>query len=225
MTMMPPPPTVYLRQPWLTLDLGSPHDIAGWPVVGPAWGAARTVTWLQVRDADLPRSVDPDAYFLHRARREGLPAEIGLMTAADISRFALERRSVAGGVVTVVVTAGLGNNESVLPSAGSVLTASHRVGTVNMVAVSPRPLSPSALLEAISIVAQGRTAAILDLCLRTEDGRPVTGTGTDCIVMAAPIGRLAQSHCGLHTSLGRALGEAAFTATLESCTHWLETRI
>ena len=66
-------------------------------------------------------------------------------------------------------------------------------------------------------VAEARTAAILDLGLRTGDGRPVTGTGTDCIIVAAPIGGPIQAHCGLHTDLGKALGEIVYGATSEAC--------
>lgn len=52
--------------------------------------------------------------------------------------------------------------------------AGPHVGTINLLAVSPLPLAPPATLEAISIITQGRTAAVMDLCLRTGDGRPVS---------------------------------------------------
>ncbi|MCR6631312.1 MAG: adenosylcobinamide amidohydrolase [Magnetospirillum sp.] len=223
MTALSAPPVIDLRQPWLRVDLGRRHRVAGWPVVAPADGLARFVTWLQVCDADLPRHVDPDAYFLHRARAEGMPADVGLLTAAEVARFAAHRRALAGGVLTVVATAGLGNGESVIPADAPLPSLSpHRVGTINLLAVLPAPLAPPAMLEAVSIVTQGRTAAVMDLCLRTGDDRPITGTGTDCVVVAAPAGPGAESHCGLHTALGRALGEAAYAATWESASCWLE---
>lgn len=220
-------PTVDLHQPWLRVDLGREHRVAGWPVVASGDGMARFVTWLQVCDADLPRHVDPDAYFLHRARAEGMVADVGLLTAAEIARFALQRRPTSDGAVTVVATVGLGNGESVIPGDAAMHACPH-VGTINLLAVSPQPLAPPAMLEAISIVTQGRTAAVMDLCLRTGDGRPVTGTGTDCVVVAAPTGPTGptgpseQLHCGLHTALGRALGEAAYAATWEAAARWLE---
>lgn len=214
-------PTVDLRQPWLRVDLGRPHRVTGWPVVASEDGLARFVTWLQVCDTDLPRHVDPDAYFLHRARAEGIVADVGLLTAAEIGRFALERRLTPDSAVTVVATVGLGNGESVIPGTAPTHATPH-VGTINLLAVSSLPLAPPAMLEAISIATQGRTAAVMDLCLRTGDGRPVTGTGTDCVVVAAPPGPGGQLHCGLHTSLGRALGEAAYAATWAAAAHWLE---
>lgn len=68
---------------------GREHRVAGWPVIAPGDGMARFVTWLQVCDVDLPRHVDPNAYFLHRARAEGVAADVGLLTAAEVARFAL----------------------------------------------------------------------------------------------------------------------------------------
>lgn len=213
-------PRVDLLQPWLRVDLGAPHRIFGWPVVAPADDLARFVTWLQVCDADLPRHIDPDTYFLHRARAEDMAADVGLLTAAEISRFAVQRQPVGQEEVCVVATAGLGNGESVLPPAPAN-HGRHRVGTINLLAVCPCPLAPTAMAEAISIVTQGRTAAVLDLDLRTQDGRPVTGTGTDCIVIAAPMTGPMAHHCGLHTDLGRALGEAAYQATWKTSSRWL----
>lgn len=221
MTAQIPVPMVALHQPWLRVDLGRAHRVAGWPVVAPGDGMARFVTWLQVCDADLPRHVDPDAYFLHRARAEGVVADVGLLTAAEVARFALHRHPTPDGAVTVVATVGLGNGESVVPGDAPMHACPH-VGTINLLAVSPLPLAPPAMLEAISIVTQGRTAAVMDLCLRTGDGRPVTGTGTDCVVVVAPPGPAEQLHCGLHTALGRALGEAAYSATWDAAARWLE---
>ena len=218
-----PGPRISLNPPWLTVDLGAPHSITGWPVVGPVLGTASSVTWLQVESADLPRSVDPDAFFLHRARSEGIPSEVGLLTAAEIARYATVKHDTGnGGAVTIVATAGLGNGESVFPSKLAKGGASHRVGTVNILAIAPYPLTPHAQLEAISIVAEARTAAILDLRRSTTDGRPVTGTGTDCIIIAAPLEGETHMHCGLHTDLGRALGEAAFEAAREACARSLK---
>src|SRR5579863_5922920 len=80
-------PRVTLAEPWLEMDLGYRHQIAGWPIVGPSWGMAATIDWLQVRDADLPADVLPETYFKERARIDRIEAEIGLMTAADIANY------------------------------------------------------------------------------------------------------------------------------------------
>ncbi len=205
-------PRVTLAEPWLEMDLGYRHQIAGWPIVGPSWGLAATIAWLQVRDADLPADISPEAYFQERARADRVEAEIGLMTAADISNYACERASNAAMEVTALVTAGLTNGESVQPSAASPPSEQWHAGTVNIVLHTSVPLNQAAMFEAISIVAQARTAAIIDLGISLIDGRKLTGTGTDCIVVAAPPGPHALKHCGLHTALGRLIGETTYSA-------------
>ncbi|MBM3542618.1 MAG: hypothetical protein FJX51_11265, partial [Alphaproteobacteria bacterium] len=93
------------RQPWLVLDFGDARAVLGWPVIGPHDGVARRVAWLQVKNADLPLHRDPAAYFRARAAAEGIEADIGLLTAAEIGRFAEAQE----GAARAVATAGLGN--------------------------------------------------------------------------------------------------------------------
>ena len=221
-------PRPELRDPWLTLDLGNRFQILGWPVVGPSLGAARHIAWLQVCDADLPQGEDPADLFRRRAQADGVEAEVGLMTAAEVRRFAhLQRRSPAGAV-GVTATSGLGNGESVLPGpavSDRMHGAMKHIGTINVVAVLSAPLSFAAALEALSIVAQARTAAVMQLGLiLPQDGRPVTGTGTDCILIASPLANHCADHCGLHTGIGRLLGETAYAAVLETSTAWLSAQ-
>lgn len=72
-------------------------------------------------------------------------------------------------------------------------------------------LSEAARLEALSIAAEARTAGIMDLGL-TRNGRIVTGTGTDCIVVASPCGGPDAPFAGLHTDIGVSLGLAIYDA-------------
>jgi len=200
-----------LTSPWLLVDLGAPHRVAGWPIVGPAWGTARHIAWLQVRDADLPPGRDPVDFFHQQAAFAGIPAEIGLMTAAEIAGFRCCASSHDDLVVEALATAGLSNGESVQPGAAGSATG-WRAGTVNSLLWVNVTLSEAAMLEAIAIVAQARTAAIMDLGLSLADGRRLTGTGTDCILVASKLDASTQSHCGLHTALGRLVGETSYRA-------------
>ena len=210
-----------IRPPWLLLDFGKDLRLIGWPVVGPALGRARSVAWLQVRNADLPPDRDPSAYFTERAAAAGVSFDAGLMTAADLRGFAIARR--AG--VSVVATGGLGNAESVAPStAVSTPDKVARVGTINAVAVIDQPLTLAAQIEAVSIVAEARTAAVMGFDLTMPDSaRPITGTGTDCILVAAIDSENGLAHCGLHTSIGRALAEATYESVQETCASCLRT--
>ena len=58
-------PRPELREPWLTLDLGSRFQVLGWPVVGPSLGAAaeqiggvfahRQIGIANLQPGDMPR--------------------------------------------------------------------------------------------------------------------------------------------------------------------------
>lgn len=223
-----PAPRLTLAAPWLLLDLGVSCRIAGWPVVGPSLGLARRITWLQVVNADLPPGTDPAGLFGRRAGTDGINADVGLMTAADVTRYRHVRREENGVAVDSVATSGLGNGESVVarrPGMAGRSIPPHPVGTINVVAALSQPLSTAAMLEALSVAAEARTAAVLALGLvMPGDGRPVTGTGTDCIVVASPEEADAARHCGLHTTAGRLLGETVYQAVLEASREWLTTQ-
>ena len=76
-----------------------------------------------------------------------------------------------------------------------------------------------ALVEAISIVGEARTAAIIES--RRPRGLPsITGTGTDCIVVVAPCEGKPVSCAGLHTPVGEAIGATVYRATREGAEEW-----
>ena len=77
-----------------------------------------------------------------------------------------------------------------------------------------------ALVEAVSIAAEARTAAILDIG-HPPAGPAITGTGTDCIVVTAPCDGEPEPWAGLHTAVGEAIGAAVYAATREGAEEWL----
>ena len=71
------------------------------------------------------------------------------------------------------------------------------------------------MAEAIQIATEARVLAVQQAGILSKRSRkPATGTGTDCIVVAAPIGRPAHRYCGKHTLAGELIGRAV----LKSCT-------
>lgn len=212
------------RHPWLVLTFGETMRVLGWPPVGPSRGAARAVAWLQVRDRDLPVDLDPVQVYRDRARQDGIEAGIGLMTAAAIADRGFDLRHDESGLgAATVATVGLGNGESVVP-AMTPPSGSPRIGTVNLVVAVSAALTDAAALEALSIVAQARTTAILAKGLRTPDGRPITGTGTDCIVLASSCTGRPLPYCGLHTHVGRLIATSVWQATTAAVSSWKEPR-
>jgi adenosylcobinamide amidohydrolase len=71
----------------------------------------------------------------------------------------------------------------------------------------------------VSIATEARTAAVLDSGERRK-GVAVTGTGTDCIAIAAPLGDDAAAFAGKHTAIGECIGAAVYKATAEGIRAW-----
>ena len=81
------------------------------------------------------------------------------------------------------------------------------------------PLTDGAMVEALSIVAQARTAAVIESWY-VERGPAITGTGTDCIVVASPCRDEPLACAGLHTEVGEAIGGAVYDATRDGAEQW-----
>ena len=201
--------------PFLIVDFDAPQSTLGWSLTAPGFVAARQVAWLEVCNADLTPEVDPIALLRAKFSARGLEGALAFMTSRDIKRFHVSQSTVGEATVTSVATVGLSNGENVGKQAG----ASHGVGTINIFAHVSKPLSVAAFVEAVSIVAEARTAAIIATAgLRA--GPFVTGTGTDCIVVAAPQGEWLEPYAGLHTEIGQALGAAVYEVIREGATQW-----
>ncbi|MBK0329504.1 adenosylcobinamide amidohydrolase [Rhodobacteraceae bacterium F11138] len=206
---------VTLDRPWLEFDLGSGMQVLSWALNRPGVVSARRILWREVRNADLPRDLDVDGWLAgelqHRAARDA----VTMLTSRDI-RFFAEHKTMIGNVEAhAVATVGLSNAERV----------GHRVdrsgqdwGTVNVALRLNSGLTQTALPEAMSIVVQARTAAILDASLPLPSGL-ATGTGTDCVAVASPPGDI--RYAGLHTEIGEAIGRAVYTAVLQGARQWM----
>ncbi|WP_261404549.1 adenosylcobinamide amidohydrolase [Chenggangzhangella methanolivorans] len=124
----------------------------------------------------------------------------------------------AGGVAAqCLATAGLSN-------AGRIGVASgpgRRTGTINLLAAVSVALTDAALLEAVSIGTQARTAAVMDCAYA---GGLATGTGTDCIALACPAEGEPAPFAGLHTPVGEALGAAVYDAVKSGVREWIDGR-
>lgn len=205
---------VTLARPWLVADLGGPHRTLGWALNRPGFANATRIAWREVRDADLPPGLDVAAWLAEELRRHDLADAPAMLTSRDIGRHVLRHAEVEGVRVDCLATVGLANAERVGTRARR---DGGRWGTINLAVRIDTPLSEGAMIEALSIATEARTAAVIDTSPDRPDGR-VTGTGTDCIVLAAPPG--AGAYAGLHTPLGEAIGCAVYTAVLHGAEAW-----
>ena len=205
--------------PFLVAEFAVPHTMLSWSLTRPGFVTARKVAWLYVRDDDLPLGVDPAALLETRMAAAGHADAVHLMTSRDVARHHQATVGFDGVTGACLATIGLGNAARV----GSPPLPIKPAGTINLLAHVDRPLSPGALLEAVSIAAEARTAAVLDTRLQVN-GKTATGTGTDCIVVAAPAGENGEPFAGLHTATGAALGRAVYDAVLQGCLEWIDER-
>jgi adenosylcobinamide amidohydrolase len=207
---------VTFDRPFLVAAFEEPQAMLSWAMTKPGFRTGRTVAWLQVRNADLPPTVDPFAFLDRRMEEAGLVDAIALMTSRDVRHHHFAQAEVEGITATCLATVGLSNGgrvgvpRSAMPS---------RIGTINVLVHVSSTLSEAALVETISIATQARTVALLDLG-HLSDGHVVSGTGTDCIVAAAPARGEAERFAGLHTPIGEAVGRAVGAAITEGGRLW-----
>lgn len=209
------PLTVECDPPFLIVRLPTDCLTLGWSLSRPGFAEASTVAWLEVRNADLTPGIDPLLLLRRKLETRGLGDAIAFMTSRDIRRHHVAQRHVDDVVACCVATVGLANGEAI----GARRRVEAFPGTINTLVHVSRSLSQGAFVEAVSIAAQARTAAILDTA-HLRDGPPITGTGTDCIVVAAPLGRDAESCAGLHTALGEAIGGSVYDAVRAGAETW-----
>lgn len=206
---------VTLDRPWLEADLGAEMPILSWAVNRPGFVTARRILWREVRNADLPCDMDVRGWYRAELEARGAADAVAFLTSRDVTCHEEAQARVGDVEAHCVATVGLSNAERV----------GHRVdrtgadwGTINIALRLSVPLAEPALIEALSVVAQARTAAVIEVGLPLPTGI-ATGTGTDCIAVAAPAG--AGEYAGMHTGVGEAAGAAVYRATLAGARRWM----
>lgn len=208
--------TLTLARPWLIADLGQEMRVLSFAPWRPGFATARRILWREVRNADLTPDLDVDRWFAAEMARQGATGDIGMLTSRDIGRHFQMRVEVEGIAVTCIATVGLGNAEAVGARRGRPPAPA---GTINLAVVINAGLTETAQLEALTIVAEARTAAVMDSGLRLGNGARATGTGTDCIALACLPGQT--RFAGLHTALGEATGRAVRDAVATGAADWI----
>ncbi len=207
---------IVLDRPWLTLPLGAPHRVLSWALNRPGFVDADTILWREVRNADLPQDFDVKTWLCDALQDRDMADAVAFLTSRDVRAFESATVRVAGVKARAIATVGLSNAEHV----GARMDRSNRDwGTINVAVQVSAGLSDAALIEALSIVAQARTAAVMALGHELPTGIS-TGTGTDCIAMAAPAGDIA--FAGLHTDVGEAIGASVYAAVLAGGQDWMQ---
>ena len=207
------------EHPWLGIDLGAMHRVISWAVHRPGLVHARRILWREVRNADLTPDLDVARWLAAELETRDASDAVCLLTSRDV-RAHHHAEAVSGEIrVEALATVGLSNSEAV---GARVDRRNHDWGTINVAVQLHAALGEPALLEALSIAAQARTAAVMDAGFDLPTGR-ATGTGTDCIALAAQSVGSPLLHAGMHTDLGEALGRAVRDAVAAGAEEWMTT--
>lgn len=209
---------VVLDRPWLIADLGRPRRVLSWAPHRPGFVTASRIVWREVKNADLPLGFDVEDWFAGALRASGQGEAVAMLTSRDIATYRLATAEVDGLRADCVATVGLSNAESV----GARLPwHAADFGTINIAVSVQAGMTEAAQLEALAIAVQARTAAVLAAGVELATGM-ASGTGTDCIALAADAGDM--RHAGLHTAAGEAVGRAVREAVARGAEDWLRER-
>jgi adenosylcobinamide amidohydrolase len=205
----------------LSLRFAEEHTTASWAVVGGGLRSTRAVVWLQVSEHELRPPIDAAAHARARLQQAGLPDAVALLTSRHLAGYADVCCGHRDLHARCIATVGLGN----ALRAGDPPGASGRIGTINLVCQLDVALTTEALLEALALAAQARTLAVREAEIASRvSGLPASGTGTDCIVIAAPRREGALRYAGTHTALGHVIGSAVLEATQRGIAEWRRER-
>ncbi|MBF0193992.1 MAG: adenosylcobinamide amidohydrolase [Magnetococcales bacterium] len=215
-----PPLNPQLTPPWLLLKLHCTHTVLSWAINKPGYVETDKIAWLQVKSEDLPIDLNPKTYLQEQLSKKGLTDSVTLMTSRNVAAYKQLRVEHKGVVCQGIITLDLGNGSHV--GYPDTTSTSYIPGTINIFCQTSQKLDATAMLEAISIISQGRTAALTEIaCQIRSCPDPVTGTGTDNIALAIPTGDDGSCYAGLHTPAGQAIGKCAYELTKIAAIDWM----
>jgi adenosylcobinamide kinase/adenosylcobinamide-phosphate guanylyltransferase len=203
----------------LVIELPACYRVLGWAPMGGGLRRAAVILNHQIALDDRAAVESPRTCLSRLARSLGFSPRhtVAMMTGANVGRggfVTMRRRELA---VSAWCSAGCSNALRV----GDRATAFYeQPGTINIAVAINRPVTVALLAEALQLAVEARVLAVQRASVMSvRSGLPATGTGTDCIVVAAPDisvneRRGAIGYCGKHTVLGELIGRAV----LKSCT-------
>ncbi|EMJ96772.1 adenosylcobinamide amidohydrolase [Leptospira alstonii] len=206
---------------WLAAHFEEPHNVLSWAIIGGGWREeVDCVLWHRVRDEDLTPDIDPIDYFRKRLlQKEESRNVVGFLTSVCLENYSeviLQKEDIR---IRSIVTAGLGNSVRI----GDIPFQPKAYGTINILVQCSAPLNLSASLEAVSLIAEARTLAVLEAEISSQAGRKLaTGTGTDCIAFASPSRYPELRYTGKHTLLGHLIGKAVHESVAQGIANWKE---
>ncbi len=212
------------RGRFLIVHFPKPQSFLSWAIIGGGRIQGETVAWCEVRNVELPVSMDPKKFLEARFSAEGIQNAVGLMTSRSLDSYVDIEKNLDGISARSIATVGLSNALRV----GEPPSQKMGVGTINILCHVSRSLSEEALLEALAVAAEAKTTVILEAScagILTGEENTVTGTGTDCIVMATPEGHPKLRYAGKHTLIGYLVGSVVMESVRRGVEIWKREQI
>lgn len=201
--------------PWLEVRFSQRMECLGWTPQQGGQALSDRVLWREVRDSDLTPELDVLPWLAAQTAGQGAGHAPCFLTARHLRHYTTASATVDGITARALATAGLGNAEHI----GARLRPEAKIGTINLLVLLDQPLDFPAKLEALSLMAEARTLAMIEKAIALPAGL-ATGTGTDCLCLASPEGGVRAAFAGKHTALGEAVGRAARDALRHAITAW-----
>ncbi|HET9846901.1 MAG TPA: adenosylcobinamide amidohydrolase [Nitrospira sp.] len=209
-----------VRGDTLVIDLAKRYRIVSSAPCGGGIVRARSILNHQVpANSTMPggRSVgewsDPARYLGRLARRvkAAMPV-VGLMTAVPMTQLVVDREQSGSLLLECFCTVGVTN----AVRAGEPVRSRRerrqersRAGTINIILVTNATLTVSALIGAVQVATESKTATLINHKVPSAYIRATlaTGTGTDAVVIASSLaGHHKLQYSGTHTEIGSMIG-------------------
>lgn len=151
---------------------------------------------------------------------------VGMMTAASMKSLRIRHVKVENVNMFVLITAGLSNPRRAgdYTECRMLFPVSLSHDTINIILISTASFAPAAMVEAIMIITEAKTAALQNANIKSPISNKIaTGTGTDSIVIATQKNeKLCIEFCGKHTLIGELVGQLVIDAITDSINWDLE---
>ncbi len=210
----------------LAVRFAAEQTFVSWAIVNGGYARGRAVAWHYVDDDALGRDGDPEALLRNVLDAAGLAGAVGLLTSRSLATHSDRRRAHAGLEARCIATVGLTNALRAGDPPDEDGPAGRHAGTINLLCHVAIPMREEAMLEALALAAEARSAALLAAAVPSRrSGAPSSGTGTDCIVIAAPLGDATSAgarirFAGKHTVVGHLIGAVVYDAVAEGIARW-----
>ncbi len=208
------------------IDFDIPHRVVSSAVLNGGFVEADNIVNVKVEghsDTKQKMLDLPEAALANYCLKQDWQGKIvGMMTAASMDSLRVVRTAEQGVEIIVLVTSGLSNPRRAGDRAEyrEISHSATHTGTINIICLTTATLTDAAMIEAVSMAAEAKSAALQNLgVLSPVSNDLATGTGTDAIAIASGYGPQEVRYCGKHVLFGEMLACSVIEG-ISSSVHW-----